>query len=110
MTKPLPKYKTVVGLLSNPKRWVKWAFALTSKRSQGHGVPVNSPKAQCFCLDGALIRVHGHSRAYTRARKRVGAAIAELFPELGSLSPITFNDRQETRHADVMKVVRRAKV
>lgn len=106
-------YKTVAGLLKDPKRWIKGDMARTSKR--GPFVPTTHPEAQCFCLAGAVYRVYsargGETAGARAAFRKLTKAILELFPAHGDTeSVVNFNNHRRIRHADVTKVVRRAKV
>lgn len=101
-------YKTVRGLLSNPKRWTKGVYEHDG----------------AFCMVGAVGKLTMGNSATPLfghpAIAKMAAAIIKLFPRRAVVSnyrdaaPYTlvtrFNDHPRTSHADLLKVLKEAAV
>jgi len=100
--KPVPECRTVAELLEDPARWTRGVFA---KTPEGYACNSDCPEAACWCLSGAINRVHGGSEArYYESHKKLKAALG-----LGLSCDITYwNDDVNRTHAEVLDAVRRA--
>ena len=101
MAKKNYKYKTVKGLLSDPKRWCK------GKYHNGKGA---------HCLWGSVEEVYDGVQL-TEALRKIKKAIVELYPKfadpelnINCFSVEEFNDAKHRTHAQIMKVLERANV
>lgn len=102
----MKKYKTVLGLLGKRERWIK---GLTAADKNGHGTfSVHDKEAAKFCLSGAIMKVYSVKKR-SEIYPKVAFAIDKLFPLYGKRI-ILFNDSKKTKHKDVLKVLREAKV
>ena len=116
------EFKTIRGLLADRSRWAKFAEAY-SRRTGKYADDVNpyncgprSSKAVCFCLTGAAKRVY-RGKELRQVMQKLAKAVPVKF-RLTSWgthrSPIdaviAFNDHPSTRHASVLKVVKKAGV
>ena len=92
------EYKTVAGLLSDPSRWCKGAMA---KETRG-GSSCSILDGKMFCLYGAIERVYQDmNKRYEvvgKVRKLLGRDIIE------------FNDARRRTHAEVLAVVKKARI
>lgn len=86
-------------LLSDPGRWTKGRYARTA---DGLNVSPHREAATCFCLVGAIKR----STANNDQEDSVDDAISATLRSRGFFEGvINFNDRPETTHADVLKLL-----
>ncbi len=98
----MKKPTTVLELLSDPKSWIRYHWA---QDSSGNPVHHNSPHATCWCLDGAIMHIYGGDDEYEDMVDDVSDKIRE---EVGGI--ICFNDKHNTTHDDIIRVVRKAGV
>lgn len=94
-------YKTVRGLLADPKRWTKNAYA---RRADSSLVDIHDPAACRFCLSGAIDLVYTIGRS-DKVRTKVANLIRSRL--LGDCL-ISFNDSRRTKHSDVLQIVKDA--
>lgn len=90
-------YRTVLALLRDPKRWGKGHM-------QSHGR---------YCLLGGIERVYDYSRKYqvkARLRAAINAHRRNKGTHVKSPDIITFNDHWTTTHADILAVLRAARI
>lgn len=95
----------IIATLTHPSAWIKGANARTA---QGRTIGSQCTNAVCFCIGGAAIRA-GALTPNDRALYPILQAIRELFPERGGHGIPVFNDHPETTHADVLRVLHRAR-
>jgi hypothetical protein len=91
------RHRTVRGLLRARKRWVKGQYY------DGHGA---------YCLAGAIDAVYRLPEQREAAVRKVTIAIKKYAWRTFRWTPglTEFNDHQDTKHADIVRVVRAAKV
>jgi hypothetical protein len=79
-----------------------WTQETNARRADGHSVYFESPDACCWCAQGALLLVTHHCPEVDSddAWDALGVAMG------GCISD--FNDRESTRHADVIAAFNRA--
>jgi hypothetical protein len=100
-------------LFSSWRGWTKNVYAST--RRSGLRVEPRNAAATCWCLAGAIRKCYPESEQST-VIERLANSIQELFPRRIGESfrsfavVINFNDAPSTRFADVLRVVRHAKV
>lgn len=96
MLRPKTKqpYKTVRGLLADRKRWCK-----------GQGKKVTPDGQESYCLLGAVEEVYG---MWTEASTKAVEKLYSLLPGFDSI--VYFNDRKYTKHSDILKVLKKAKI
>lgn len=94
------KYKTVAELLEDPARWTQGASA---KSAKGREVSLEGRAAVCWCLLGAIQKIHGNGDddEFLDICKKVRAHVSPKFFSLAD-----FNDKSD--HRTVLKVVRKA--
>jgi len=94
----------VLALLRTPEQWTQGTPA---RDADGNPVLCNSRDAKSFCLVGALYRAADgqYAGAHDGARTLLTKAIIAIDR---TWSIVTFNDDPTTRHADVLRVLRRA--
>lgn len=97
--------KDIIATLTQPHAWIKGSYARTA---QGRTIGPECQNAVCFCLQVAAIRA-GALTPNNRAIYPILQAIRELFPERGGHGIPVFNDHPETTHADVLRVLHRAR-
>lgn len=56
MIKPVEECKTVYELFQSPHRWTRGAFA---RDERGGDVEVDSKRAVCWCVIGAIRKIYG---------------------------------------------------
>lgn len=95
----LVKSKTVAGLLRSKSRWTKRAWARTDS---GLAVDSYHPKADCFCLEGAINRVYPTKSS--QIKDRVTEYLLNHEPVYNSITQ--FNDSPLTTYTKVRKLVR----
>ena len=104
-------------LLADPKAWTQDSLA---RGIFGNPCHHSDPYASCWCLTGAIDRVAqqmkqwilatdlpAHNAMYHAARDAITDAITDAIPG-EKLQLASFNDRSDTRHADVLDVLDRA--
>lgn len=101
MKKRQYKYKTVRGLLADKSRWCKFAED-----------KINKDGTISYCILGAIQRTGNTNEV---ARRRIADAIRKFFPRASShYDPtniiIDFNDAPRRTHAQVLKVLKEAKI
>jgi len=94
-------FKTVAALLRDKRRWTK---GTTGETADGLVVGWDSPKAVRFCLVGAIRKVYGPRSNSIMETLRKHHLLNN------SCGIINFNDAASTSHADVMRLVRKAKI
>lgn len=92
------EYKTVAGLLADPERWCKGAAAKLTRR--GGSCPVDIGKM--FCLLGAIHRVY-------KTNEKIGNIVYKVRELIGK-DIITWNDARRRTHAQVLAVVKKARI
>jgi len=99
------KYKTVYGLLKDPKHWARGVQA----RTKHGGRECEISEGTAFCLLGATARVYRQQEGKEKAADaRIKSAIESLYP--GYEETAFFNDNRKIRHADVLRVLKAAGV
>lgn len=86
----------VRSLLDEPEKWVKGKMCATRK---GKGVPIDSPRAQCYCLVGAM------QRTLVKGNYHESVA-AKFFDHAEKLLPrgiVSWNDDPNTTHVMLME-------
>lgn len=103
----MKNYKTLAGLLGKRERWTQH---IKSRDADGHYCDPISPDARCFCLLGAAYRLTGgHAcRVYADLCFVIADAIAIEFPEWRGHGVSPFNDAPRRKHADIVRVCKRA--
>lgn len=97
------QYKTVRGLLKDPKRWTKYNSAVDKA-----GNPCGNEDGVRFCLIGAINKVYPD---YTENLKMMDKLRQAIFKEEGGWVAITtFNDSKTTTHKDIIKILNKAKI
>lgn len=96
--------------IATPDRWIKEKFAATS---DGDGVGPENERAHCFCLVGAARAVSRSAGASFLDSRQWHAATKFLYraieDEVGQfVNVVNFNDRTETDHPSVLRVLDRA--
>lgn len=86
------------ALLSNPKRWVKGAYA---KDDRGEHTNSRDPHAVCFCITGGINRTCG---ANTDLRAIVKKKLIANLPR-GFEALERFNDDSEITHAQILELI-----
>lgn len=100
------KYKTVYGLLKDPKRWTRGTYARDKNKRDTE--PLNSD-ATSFCILGACIKVaETNGLLESDLKNKIRYSIQELFPR--STDTAKFNDDYRHTHADILKLVKHAGV
>lgn len=101
----------VIETLTPPGSWIQGNFARTTPA--GRTIGPSAPGANCWCLVGAIIRADADAdglEARDQAYQFVVLAAQELFPKRIGISGIpVFNDHPDTTHADVLRVLNRAR-
>ena len=83
-------------LFADEKRWTKGAYA---RDAEGVGVSVKSFGASCFCLSGAIIKIHGSKeygpgrQVYEKIQKYIGHSIVS-----------SWNDAPDRTIEDIQKL------
>lgn len=106
--KPLNFLTGIRELLTNPKKWTKDVEARLEDGSHTHAT---DPKAVCFCLQGAAIKVAcpGDSQEHAQAGLKARALTALLQEyrafNSGPKESVVwmFNDAEGRTHADILK-------
>jgi hypothetical protein len=91
--------REVRHVLSAEERWTKH---MAARDGDGKRVQSCDSRAAAWCLHGAVIYAAGDDRPTVR---RVVQAIWSAHPSIRSLA--TFNDRDSTKHADVLSLLDR---
>ena len=94
MNRPKTKqpYKTVRGLLADKKRWCKGKRRLVTPDGQ-----------ESYCLIGAIEEVYGFNSS-------ISHEIRDNLYGIIRGSVVGFNDDPKTRHSDILKVLKKAKI
>lgn len=92
-------------LLAKPESWAQGSLA---RNRRGEAVGPSDESACCFCLWGAVVRCYPERSQYCDVLDALHAAIEARVGK--RLSLVSFNDRSETTHADILAVVERAGV
>jgi len=103
-------------LFSSWRCWIKNSYARVT-RSRRDDVNPSYSAATCWCLAGAVKKCYP-AHEWGAVATCLGATIKELFPHrVKGISDgswwdiiIKFNDAKSTRFADVLRVVKHAKV
>jgi hypothetical protein len=112
----------IYKLFSSYRRWTKSAYArlryvsVNNPGALSHSGNLNAkdPQAHCWCLFGAIQKCYpaidqSSMHEQDRVTRRVSASIRKSFPKRdGSIT--VFNDAPNTTFADVLAVVKHAKV
>lgn len=85
-------------LFADPKRWTKGAHA---KDAAGVGVSVSNPDAKCFCLSGAIIKIHG-----SKEHGPGGEVYKKIQNYIGHRIISAWNDAPERTIEDVQQLCR----
>lgn len=95
----------VKELLADPNKWTKGSSA---RDSVGIPVHIDSDRATCFCMRGALVKVCGEDEnRYSRDYDKLMATILE---DTCVRSITYFNDHPSTTHQDILRVLEKADV
>lgn len=96
--------KAARALIEKPEHWSKGAFA---RDPRGNGVSPINKTAVCWCAAGSVRNVGLISQVELYAA--LGVLRTALPAEAGRLAGvITFNDRPDTTHADIIALFDRA--
>lgn len=107
----------VRALLDTPEKWGQGTNALAEvEGGKWQKVPVESPQAQRFCLQGAIMRVCGVSevgprvwRAHSEAATAAMAVLHHLLIAEGyTHGPVQWNDASRRTYEDVVLLLKRA--
>jgi hypothetical protein len=110
---------TIRKLFSSYRKWIQGTDARVAPPVGASRVLPQSDNAACWCLRGAVIKCYPTKRKRAEVITKLVLSIDALFPKrLMSIAGIYnredivigFNDHRNTRFADVLKVVRHAKV
>lgn len=103
----MKNYKTLTGLLGKRERWTQGTIA---RDEAGDCCNPLSPAARCFCLLGAAGHLNtGHSfRVHADLCFSIAEAIAIEFPKWRDDGIASFNDAPRRKHADIVRVCKRA--
>lgn len=102
-TVKLQLWRAVRERLSDPARWIKGTYA---RDSEGRSVLPDSPRAVCWCLDGAIrlevtLAQGGDYRLYSELfHQAVGPINTRRY-----LSFVDWQDAPATTHKDVLDLV-----
>lgn len=101
---PIKKPATLARLFSNPKRWVRFSYFVGK-----NGETVAKKRlAYACCLAGGVELVYGRGKKAKAVTKRLQLAISDKSG--GCFVLETFSDKDTTKHADLLAVVKKAKV
>lgn len=120
MNKPTPAQilQRLREFFSDESRWTQFAYA---KHANGNSIGASSPNAACFCLSGAIIRLHPEWEELSGPKERARLTnspeydvlefnILELFPRRINFDRPKgiveqFNDHPDTAFDDILKVL-----
>ena len=111
-----PSPTPVLDLLRDPAKWTKHFLA---RNAEGKAISPVSDGAVCFCLVGACEQVYKDAVPGDVLRSRAVSNTAQLkiydtLIQLGCIDRSeflpSFNDSPSTTHADVIRVLEKAKV
>lgn len=101
---PIKKPATLARLFSNPKRWVRFSY-FVGKNGE---TLAKKRLAYACCLAGGVELVYGRGRKAKAVTKSLKRVISDVSGSCFVLE--TFNDKSATKHADLLAVVKKAKV
>lgn len=109
MFKPINECTTVYELLEDPNRWTQHEFA---RNKDGESCLTNSEEAVCFCLSGACKKIARKiSRHSTFLMNDLGDALLRLHPDnFSGGNYVLWQDQPERTHAEVLAVVKEARI
>jgi hypothetical protein len=93
-------------LFTSPSRWTKKYFG---KDSLGYSTNPDHRDAVRFCLLGGVRRCYPVT-AQSAIRKKLTTAINKLYPKRDAWNLTMFNDDRSTRFADILRVIKKARV
>lgn len=94
------------AILAEPSSWTKGAYARKSKRAKA-SVAARDSHAVCWCLEGALVKAFWDIRA-EGVDASWPATKGSIDLPGGYTSVTNWNDRYDTRHRDVLRVLDRS--
>lgn len=110
----------VIDLLHEPERWTKWAMArpmldggrLGVKNYElpaSSGCPYTSPRAQSWCLSGAVaLMTNDLLDDGIGSYRKVWRRLEGLALRRGFMGAVEFNNADDTTHEDLMSLLKEA--
>lgn len=98
--------KAARDLLTDPQHWTKGTLA---RNVFNEPVSVQSPRARCWCLHGAILKVSAATSAEWSQTVAANRALYPFVPSKYGDGPdnvvLYFNDDKTTKHSDVLALL-----